>query len=103
MMSGHALAASARAAGGESQLAPALGIVSWVVAGIAAVIIDRTIPVRFVGAASVVLPLIWFATLLAKDGNPLWPAAGAAIMLFGLLAGLSAGATHWLLRRMPGR
>lgn len=96
MMSGHALAASARAAGGESQIAPALGIISWVVAGVVAVLIDRTVPGLIVAAASVVLPLIWLATL----DNPIWLLGLAAMAVFAMIAGGAAAAARWTLARM---
>ena len=94
MMAGHALAAAARASGHESLLAQALGIFAWVVAGAAAVLIDRTVVARTVAAASAALPLIWFATL----DNPLWLPGLAALALFAILAGLSAALTKRAFR-----
>lgn len=94
MMTGHALAAAARAAGEESAVAQGLGVASWVVAGAAAVLIDRDVPAQAVAAASVVLPLVWFATL----ENPLWLLGLAAMTLFALIAGLSAAVTKFACR-----
>lgn len=98
MMTGHWLAESARAAGGESALAQGLGLASWVVAGVAAVLIDRTVPARAVAFASLALPLVWFGGLLVSEDNTLWLLGLVALTVFALAAGLSAGATKLLLR-----
>lgn len=98
MMAGHALAGAARAAGSESQLAPALGLLAWVAAGIVAVLIDRTVPARAVGVAALALPLVWFGTRLASDGNSLWLLGLGALAVFALIAAASAAVTRAVLR-----
>jgi hypothetical protein len=98
MMSGHALAAAARASGQESPFAQAVGILAWIAAGVTAVVIDRTVVAPTVAAASVALPLLWFATL----DNPLWLLGLAALALFAILAGVSAALTK-LAFRAAGR
>ncbi|HUF24253.1 MAG TPA: hypothetical protein VMN81_09010 [Vicinamibacterales bacterium] len=98
MMAGHALAGAARAAGEESQLAPALGLLSWVAAGIAAVLIDRTVPPRAVGFASLALPLVWFGMLLVSEDNSLWLLGLAALAVFALIAAASAAMTKAVIR-----
>jgi hypothetical protein len=98
MMAGHALAGAARAAAGESQLAPAVGLLAWVAAGIVAVLIDRRVPAGAAGAASIVLPLAWFGVRLAIDGNSLWLLGLAALAVFALLAAASAAITKTVLR-----
>lgn len=102
MMSGHWLAGAARAEGAESPAAQILGIASWLVAGVAAVLIDRTVPPRAVAFASLALPLVWFGMLLVSEDNNLWLLGLAALAVFALLAGLAAGATK-LAFRLAGR
>lgn len=97
-MTGHWLAGSARAAGDESALAQGLGLFSWVIAGVVAVLIDRTVPARAVAFASLALPLVWFGGLLVAEDNTLWIFGLVALTVFALAAGLSAGATKLLLR-----
>jgi hypothetical protein len=105
------LAASAIAAGGmfaghalggpqsdSTILANLVGILGWVVAGAAAVLIDRTVPPRAVAFASLGLPLVWFGGLLVEEGMAFWLLGLALLALFALLAGLSAAAVKWLLR-----
>jgi hypothetical protein len=96
MMGGHALAAAAGADG--SAAAQWMGILSWVVAGIVAVLIDRTVPARAVGFASLALPLVWFGMLLVSEDRSLWMLGLAFIFFFALVAGLAAGGTKLLFR-----
>lgn len=98
MIAGHALAGAQRASGEESPLAPALGLLSWVAAGIVAVLIDRTVPARAVGFASLALPLVWFGMLLVSEDNSLWLLGLAALVVFALIAAASAWATGAVLR-----
>ena len=94
MFAGHALG------GPESEsttLANLLGILAWVVAGIVAVLIDRSVPARAVGFASLGLPLFWFGGLLVEEGMTFWLAGLALLGLFALLAGTAAAGTKWLL------
>ena len=97
MMGGHALAGAAANDGG-SAAAQWIGVLSWVVAGITAVLIDRSVPARAVGFASMALPLVWFGMLLVSEEHTLLLLGLVAMAVFGLVAGLSAGATKWLLR-----
>ena len=103
MMSGHALAESARAAGTESALAQALGIVCWIVAGIVAVLIDRAVPARAVAFASIALPLVWFGTIIVSDQRGLWWIGLLVLVIFALVAGLAAAATSFLFRMAARR
>lgn len=103
MMSGHAMADSARAAGGESPFAQALGILCWVAAGIAAVLIDRTVPARAVAFASLALPLVWFGAIIVSDQRELWWVGLVVLVLFALVAGLAAAATGFLFRSAARR
>jgi hypothetical protein len=98
MIAGHTVAGASRAIGGESQLAPALGLLSWVAAGIVAVLIDRDVPARAVGFASLALPLVWFGMLLVSEDNSLWLLGLAALAVFALIAAASAWATRAVLR-----
>jgi len=98
MIAGHTVAGTSRAAGGESPLAPALGLLSWVAAGIVAVLIDRDVPARAVGFASLALPLVWFGMLLVSEDNSLWLLGLAALAVFALMAAASAWATRAVLR-----
>lgn len=102
MMGGHWLAGAARAEGAESPFAQGLGILSWAVAGILAVLIDRTVPARAVAFASLALPLVWFGMLLVSEENSLWLLGLAVMAVFALIAGLSAAATK-LAFRLAGR
>lgn len=102
MMGGHALAGAAEAEGG-SIAAQWIGVLSWVAAGVTATLIDRTVPARAVGFASMALPLVWFGMLLVSEENNLWLLGLAAMAVFGLIAGLSAGATKLLFRLMARR
>lgn len=95
MFAGHAIG---KAADGSTGLANLLGIGSWIVAGIIAVLIDRTVPARAVAFASLGLPLVWFGMILVSEGVGFWFVALLLIAVFALLAGLSAAATKWLLR-----
>ena len=95
MFAGHALG------GPQSDstiLANLVGILAWVVAGIVAVLIDRSVPPRAVGFASLALPLVWFGGLLVEEGMTFWLAGLALLALFALLAGASAAGTKWMLR-----
>lgn len=96
MMGGHALAAAAGAEG--SVAAQWMGILAWVVAGVAAVLIDRTVPARAVGFASLALPLVWFGMLLVSEDRSLWMLGLLFIFFFALVAGLSAAGTKLLFR-----
>ena len=98
MMSGHWLAEASRAAGRESPLAQSLGVLSWVVAGAVAALIDRTVPAHAVGVASLALPLVWFGMILVSEPNGLWLLGLGAMAVFALIAGLSAAATKAALR-----
>jgi hypothetical protein len=98
MMGGHSLAASLRAAGNEADLAQVLGIAGWVVAGIAAVLIDRTVPPRAVAFASLALPLVWFGSIIVSDESALWWLGLLAIIVFALIAGLAAYVTSLAFR-----
>ena len=102
MMGGHALAGAAADQGG-SVAAQWIGVFSWVVAGVVAVLIDRTVPARAVGFASMALPLVWFGMLLVSDENNLWLLGLIAMAVFGLIAGLSAAATKLILRLVTSR
>lgn len=97
-MTGHWLASAARAAGQEPPFSDMLGILSWVVAGIAAVLIDRTVPARAVGFASLALPLVWFGGLLVSEDRSMWLMGLLTLVVFALLAGVSAAATKLLFR-----
>ena len=103
MMFGHNWAEAARAAGSEAPAAQWLGVGSWVIAGVAAALIDRTAPARAIGVSSLALPLVWFGMMLVSEGNAMWLVALAMMLFFGLLAGLSAAATQRLLRPRRGR
>ena len=103
MMTGHWMAGAARAAGEESALAQGLGLVSWVIAGVAAVLIDRSVPPRAVAFASLALPLVWFGGLLVSEEGTVWILGLIALAVFALVAGLSAGATKRLLRPRGAR
>jgi hypothetical protein len=95
MFTGHALGGS----GSDSTLAANLvGILSWVVAGVTAVLIDRSVPPRAVGFASLGLPLVWFGGLLVSEGVGFWLLGLVMLGLFALLAGASAAGTRWMLR-----
>jgi len=98
MMTGHWMANTARAAGAESVLAGALGIVSWVLAGIVAVLIDRSVPPRAVALSSLALPLVWFGMVIVSEENTLWLLGLLLLGLFALLTWTAAAATRWLLR-----
>lgn len=98
MMGGHRLAGASRAAGEDSPLAQGLGILSWVAAGIVAVLIDRTVPARAVGFASLALPLVWFGMILVSEDNSLWLLGLAALVIFALIAAASAWVTAAVLR-----
>lgn len=95
MFLGHSLGGSVS---GESPAADLIGVLSWVVAGVAAVLIDRSVPPRAVGFASLGLPLVWFGGLLVSEGVGFWLLGLALLGLFALLAGASATAMKWLLR-----
>lgn len=96
MMGGHALAGASGAEG--SAIAEWMGILSWAAAGVAAVLIDRTVPARAVGFASMALPLVWFGMLLVSEDRSLWFMGLLFIGLFALVAGLSAAGTRLLFR-----
>jgi hypothetical protein len=100
MMVGDALGEAARAAGTESYAAVFIGVGGWILAGIAAVLIDRTIPARAAGFASMALPLVWFGMLLVSDDRSLWFVGLLLICLFALVAGLAAAGAKLLLRLM---
>lgn len=102
MFTGHAMGQGPDASAGAAQL---VGILSWVAAGIAAVLIDRSVPARAVGFASLALPLVWFGGLLVSEGVGFWFAALALLGVFALLAGVSAAVMKWLLqtRHRPRR
>ena len=99
MFAGHAMG---RAAADGSSAADLIGILSWVAAGVVAVLIDRSVPPRAVGVASLALPLVWFGGLLVSEGVGLWLAGLALLLIFAVLAGASAAAMKWLLRRGRG-
>jgi hypothetical protein len=103
MMGGHNLAAATRAAGDESTLAQVLGIAGWIVAGIVAVLIDRTVPPRAVAFASLALPLVWFGSIIVSDESGLWWMGLLVIVVFALFAGLAAAATALIFRRAARR
>ena len=98
MMSGHNLAAAMRASGSEAGLAQVLGIAGWVVAGVVAVLIDRTVPPRAVAFASLALPLVWFGSIIVSDESGLWWLGLLAIAVFALIAGAAAAATSLAFR-----
>jgi hypothetical protein len=98
MMTGHWMANSARAAGGESAFAGSLAILSWVLAGVVAVLVDRSVPPRAIALASLALPLVWFGMILVSEDRTLWFLGLLLIALFAVLTWLSAAATRWLLR-----
>ena len=95
MFTGHELGGPASNSSGAANL---IGILSWVVAGVVAVLIDRSVPPRAVGFASLGLPLVWFGGLLVSEGVGLWLAGLVMLGLFALLAGASAAGVKWLLR-----
>ncbi len=95
MFTGHALGASAS---DTSDAANLIGILSWVVAGVIAVLIDQSVPPRAVGFASLGLPLVWFGGLLVSEGVGLWLAGLVILGLLALLAGVSAAGMKWILR-----
>ena len=97
-MGGHTLAASMRASGEEAAAAQVMGIAGWFVAGIAAVLIDRTVPARAVALASLALPLVWFGSIIVSDESGLWWLGLLAIAVFALMAGAAAAATSLLFR-----
>ena len=97
-MTGHWMANSAREAGGESAFAGSLAILCWVVAGVVAILIDRSVPPRAVAIASLALPLVWFGMILVSEDRSLWFLGLLLIALFAFLTWLSAAATRWLLR-----
>lgn len=95
MFTGHALGG----AGSDSTLAAnVIGILSWVAAGVTAVLIDRSVPARAVGFASLGLPLVWFGGLLVSEGVSFWLLGLVLLGLFALLAGASATGAKWMLR-----
>lgn len=96
MFTGHAVGRGPDESAGAAQL---IGILSWVVAGVAAVLIDRSVPPRAVGFASLALPLVWFGGLLVSEGVGFWFAALVLLGVFALLAGASAAVMKWLLQR----
>jgi hypothetical protein len=98
MFVGDGLGDAAREAGGESLAAAIIGIGSWIVAGIAAVLLDRTVPARAVGFASLGLPLVWFGATVVSDDRSLWWAGLLLLGAFAALAALSAAATKLLFR-----
>jgi len=100
MMTGHAIG---QGPDDTATLANVIGVLSWVVAGIAAALIDRSVPPRAVGLASMALPLVWFGTLLVSEGVGLWFLGLLLIGAFALLAGTAAAGTKWLLRPRDGR
>lgn len=102
MFTGHAMGQGPDESAGVAQL---VGILSWVAAGIVAVLIDRSVPPRAVGFASLALPLVWFGGLLVSEGVGFWLAALALLGVFALLAGVSAAVMKWLLqpRNRPRR
>jgi hypothetical protein len=102
MISGHAIAGAAANDGGSSA-AQWIGVLSWVAAGIAAVLIDRSVPARAAGFASLALPLVWFGMLLVSEEHTLWMLGLVAMAVFGLIAGLSAGAMKLLFRVIARR
>lgn len=95
MFTGHAMGRGPDESAGVAQL---VGILSWVVAGVAAVLIDRSVPPRAVGFASLALPLVWFGGLLVSEGVGFWFAALVLLGVFALLAGVSAALMKWLLQ-----
>ena len=95
MFAGHTLG---KGSDDSSAVANLLGIGAWVVAGIVAVLIDRSVPARAVGFASLALPLVWFGTVLVSEGVGFWFLALLLIAVFALLAALSAAATRLLFR-----
>ena len=95
MFAGHAMGQGPDEAAGAAQL---VGILSWVAAGVVAVLIDRSVPPRAVGFASLALPLVWFGGLLVSEGVGFWVAALALLGVFALLAGASAAVMKWLLQ-----
>ena len=98
MMTGHWMANNARAAGEESAFAGSLAILCWIIAGVAAILIDRSVPPRAVALASLALPLVWFGMILVSEDSSLWFFGLLLIALFAFLTWLSAAATRWLLR-----
>ena len=100
MFAGHTLG---KASDESTGLANLVAIASWVVAGVVAVVIDRTVPARAVGFASLALPLVWFGTVLVSEGVGFWFLALLLIAAFALLAGLSAAGTKLLFRLMARR
>lgn len=95
MFTGHALGGPQS---DSTALANLIGILAWVVAGSVAVLIDRSVPPRAVGFASLALPLVWFGGLLVEEGMTFWLLGLALLALFALLAGVSAAGTKWMLR-----
>lgn len=98
MMTGHWMASAAREAGRDSAFAGALGILSWAIAGIAAVLIDRSVPPRAVALSSLALPLVWFGMIIVSEENTMWLIGLLLIGLFALLTWAAAAGTRWLLR-----
>lgn len=94
MFAGHTIAQRTS----DPTIANWIGIGGWIVAGIAAVLIDRTVPARAVGLASLALPLVWFGMLLVSEDNALWMAGLAFLLAFAMVSGVSAGATKFLFR-----
>jgi len=81
------------------------GSVGWLVLALSlliipvvSVLIDRSVPPRAVGLASLALPLVWFGGLLVSEGVGFWVAALALLGVFALLAGASAAVMKWLLQ-----
>lgn len=95
MFAGHALGGPQS---DSTVLANLVGILGWVVAGVTAVLIDRSVPPRAVGFASLGLPLVWFGGLLVEEGMTFWLAGLVLLGVFAVLAGASAAGTKWMLR-----
>lgn len=95
MFAGHALGGPQS---DSTLLANLVGILGWVVAGVTAVLIDRSVPARAVGFASLGLPLVWFGGLLVEEGVTFWLAGLVLLGVFAFLAGASAAGMKWLLR-----
>lgn len=101
MFTGHAIG---QGADDSAIAANLIGVLSWAVAGVVAVLVDRSVPPRAVGFASLALPLVWFGGLLVSEGVGFWFLALALLGAFAVLAGASAAFTKWLLRpRSRGR
>lgn len=95
MFAGHALGGPQS---DSTVLANLVGILGWVVAGVTAVLIDRSVPARAVGFASLGLPLVWFGGLLVEEGMTFWLAGLVLLGVFAFLAGASAAGMKRLLR-----